>query len=645
VIIINYKKYTLIIVSIILLLSTLSAIYAADDTNNTVEHQQIDDTTYHKYTKANVDKIVIVENKTIHNYEEFKNKSKNININNNINATVIETYQNQTFNLEGEKEYIEKNSSTVFFFSVGDFNWEQEIDLTINGNNHIINLNKSDYGMYTNNGSIQLNNIHFTNGEIRIINSDKCIMEFNNCTFTKCNMSIFNEGNFTLNNCIFEDNYNYYNDPLIYNSYYLANMTIKNSIFKNNHLRLISTGGYSLNIDSCNFTNNVANIQEGQFRDFFGLGLILVEKNMNMNNCNFILSNDINYSVITNKGLLNINNTKFENGVNTYLLNNSGFYNITHSYFKNNRNKVSLIYDNYIKPIEVFDPKTGREIPLKNVYNQIQYNTFEYNKGSIGTILLLNHSKVRLYHNNIEHNTASKYAMVYNRGKLVTYNNTFKQNTAKIAGAIYNEKILRITRDNYLKNTATVIAGTIYNKNDTIMQTTTINNATSINAAAVYNEENATFIINRSYFHHNKATENATIYNDGIMRIYSTRINNNSADNAAAIYTSRYLILYNDAIKNNTANTASAIYNKYNKYEPGLYINNTLITNNYAKIMATIINDARMYINNSSIKNNDKNKIIIVNQGQLIPNENVTIQNTKYPDENTILHRKKFVHK
>jgi hypothetical protein len=94
---------------------------------------------------------------------------------------------------------------------------------------------------------------------------------------------------------------------------------------------------------------------------------------MNMNNCNFILSNDINYSVITNKGLLNINNTKFENGVNTYLLNNSGFYNITHSYFKNNRNKVSLIYDNYIKPIEVFDPKTGREIPLKNVYTQIQY--------------------------------------------------------------------------------------------------------------------------------------------------------------------------------------------------------------------------------------------------------------------------------
>jgi len=61
--------------------------------------------------------------------------------------------------------------------------------------------------------------------------------------------------------------------------------------------------------------------------------------------------------------------------------------------------------------------------------------------------------------------------------------------------------------------------------------------------------------------------------------------------------------------------------------------------------MATIINDARIYINNSSIKNNDKNKIIIVNQGQLIPNENVTIQNTKYPDENTILHRKKFVHK
>jgi len=53
--------------------------------------------------------------------------------------------------------------------------------------------------------------------------------------------------------------------------------------------------------------------------------------------------------------------------------------------------------------------------------------------------------------------------------------------------------------------------------------------------------------------------------------------------------------------------------------------------------MATIINDARIYINNSSIKNNDKNKIIIVNQGQLIPNENVTIQNTKYPDANPII--------
>lgn len=636
-IIINYKKYTFIIVSIILLISSLSAIYAVDDNNDTVEHLQIENSNYHKNTKTNTDKIVIVENKTIHNYEEFKKETKNINIDNIFDGHVKETYQNQTFNLEGEQEYIEKNSSLYFFFSTGKDNYNQKVDLTINANNHIINLNKSYLGITSTNSTITINNLHITNGNVSILNFQPwSTIQLNNCTFTKCNMSISNAGNFTINNCIFEDNYSYGESPLLYNDYYLANITIKNTVFKDNHLRLIKQSGYIFNLESCIFTNNVANIQDGYFRDFYGLGLIFNEHSMNINNCNFILSNDINYSVITNKGLLNINNSGFQNGVNIYLLNNTGHYNITHSYFKNNKNKVSLIYDNYIEPLTVYDIKTETDKKMKQIYNQIQYTTFEDNKGSIGTIVLLNHSKLRLYNNNIEHNIASKYGIIYNRGKLVTYNNTFKQNTAKIAGAIYNEKILRITRDNYQENNATVIAGTIYNKNDTIMQTTRISNATSLNAAAIYNEENATYTINRSYIHHNNATINATVYNDGIMRIYSTRINNNIASNAAAIYTTRYLVLYNDAIKNNTANTASAVYNKYNRYEASIYINNTLITNNYAKINATIINDAKIIITNSSIKNKDKNRIIIVNNGQLRCNENVTIVNTRYPDVNPI---------
>ncbi|RAP44944.1 MAG: hypothetical protein BZ136_08570 [Methanosphaera sp. rholeuAM74] len=618
---------------LIVSLLSLSAVYAVSD-------ESVDTTQYESYDVHESPKTATsTDIQQVTDYDGFKDAAKQGS-----------SADNYIIELVGDKNYVESDSSTYFFYDVGSED-RQHTTVTIKGNNHVIDLNTSVCHLNAvTNSSLIVKDLTIVNGYFGVICFEGCSFTAYNCNFISNNMSTSNEGDMKFVNCTFVNN-SHTTNSLLDNYYYLATLAVTNCSFESNHMRLLDNGGSAV-LDNSVFKNNTFT-DSSKPKDNFTIGKRdLIHSgplsSTHITSCDFNLANDGNYNFINSTGMLSIDCSAFNGGVYNELILCTGTLNITKTEFRNVRVNKTLI-DVVGSPYE---------------YDYIMDNIFSNNSGSIGTILFVNNSKVHLDRNVITHNTASKYGVIFNHGKLVCYNNTYTHNHARWGGVTYNTKVLRITKDVYKNNYAASYAGAIYNDNDTIMQSTEIAYSSSPWAAAAYNSMDATFTITRSYIHDNNAFSVeedgyevtlsngnppriailafdgvSAIDNDGVMNISYTRINSNNATRAGAIHNTGLLTLYHCAVKNNTAEVASAVFSAPSfDIDPKIVINDSVITNNYAGIDCTIYSDigCNISVTSSAIKNMDDRESIIIYYDNFSAYDSV-IMNTRYPDRPAII--------
>ena len=417
-------------------------------------------------------------------------------------------------------------------------------DLTIDGHGHTLNCQgKTDCSaFYSSSGNIILKNLKIINGN-------------NDNTHKGGAIYIKDSAQYTLDNCIFENNWADDYGGAIYNDIDKT-LTIKNCIFKNNKVKDDDGGAIYSNgrliIENSTFDSNNA--------DDYG-GAIFCAKSVDINNCTFI-SNKVSGAILVqcsggaiySKDDVIINNSTFDN-------NYAGDYGgaIYANTIKINTNQNNtLSFNSFFLNNKAADDKGGAIYACNNVeaINTLFDGNTVFNDG--GAVYACNNV-------NVKH-----CIFMYNRA------NSHAEDTCLInsyGGAIYaNDAVIdNCTFDN---NFAENSGGAVYAKTITLKGSYsyfTNNNACVNKGGAIYTNKfkedvsHVSFIYNRAG--ERDSDDGGAIYiNDENWITFSecVFINNQCTGRGGAIYMdSRYshLTLKNNTFSGNTAKEGQTVFN------------------------------------------------------------------------------------
>ena len=339
-------------------------------------------------------------------------------------------------------------------------------------------------------------------------------VEFKDITFTNCNNSvlIWNSENGIIDNCIFKDNSG---EDCVKGGAIQAlgnNLTIKNSLFKNNAVKsdkdpigggAIYCNVIDLTIINCNFTSNIADN---------GAQILLDE-----------------YDGENDKKMISIINSSFNQGIkytaggNSIILNHGNV-------IISNCNFTSNIVDN-----------DGSAIYVAQIVQNVKFenNSFTDNSAVNGGAIAFcsgAHKQINIINNHFTRNVASANggAIVFTSNTidgLLIAGNCFKNNSAKNGGAIYTDSAVIIDNCNFTSNTATTQGGGLYLTTDadnTYIEDCNFTDNQAYNAGAVSCFAKAS--ISGCNFKHNIATY---VGGAAILNANVTVSNSNFTDNIA----------------------------------------------------------------------------------------------------------------
>ncbi|MDD5022477.1 MAG: autotransporter domain-containing protein, partial [Endomicrobiaceae bacterium] len=406
--------------------------------------------------------------------------------------------------------------------------------------------------------------------------------------------------------------------------YFSGNLTVSHSTFTNN--MTVTSGGViynggTLNLgDSVTFSSNSA-INNGGVMESSYLGTTNISNNT-----------AFHYNEAQNGGAVSLyGNTTIGNQI----------------IFTSNLSTENggAIYTRGTKLLDTFNGRYYTFLPTITVGD---YTVFELNEASMGGGAICNYTKMNIGNNTIfKSNSAKDGGAIQNnaittfvwssypnqyclneQGKMTIGNNTvFSFNSAtENGGAIYNQtaplKTGELTLGNnsvFTSNTAQN-GGAIYNSGIII-----IGNNTEFSSNSASNFGGAIFIANESMtigdnvaFSSNSATYGGAINNSSNLTISNGAefINNSAGSKGGAIYNSGTLNLTADTINVEfTGNTANGISNA---------INNGGIINLTAGTADIIFNDRITSENNTSILNINKSSNILLANGTVILNADMS---------------------
>ena len=456
-----------------------------------------------------------------------------------------------------------------YIFHDGDENYKNGISIskpiTINGNNHTIDLSNrgSIFTIYASN--VVLTNINFVNA-IKTSSYNYYSYTYNpiqwsgengilsNCVFENCNGDdssvIYWTGNSAkINNCTFIKNNG--DEVLLLNSEY---GTVTNSHFINNNaISLYIKGQYSYILNS-NFINNTIKSVEIRSDDVMvkhsnfinnsdlssGAGIYWYGSRANLENSSFINNSNIKYGTVHfYNSNAHVDNCDFTN--------NSAEYG--GAIYFNSMSYDSLVYNSNFKSNNA---KYGGAIYWDSENGRITKSKFEKNFAKENGVIYWNNPNGKIDDSEFSNNWAKWYGgVIYVNSYNVTIDsNKFKNNSANLGSSIYltNNRDLVIKYCNFANEDYS-----IYNKGilDLIENT-----ESKANSGCVL-ENYGTVSLKENSFKN-------PIYNKGIItsQTYLTVLKNKTVDVLNGTYTKLTATLYDD-------NQNSIVGNTFTFYEVG----------------------------------------------------------------------------
>ena len=686
----NYSKSILLFTLILISLSLINGVNASNTENINILNHAVSDTISIDNTENNISTLSSSQVDNV--YQEIDNNAYNSlddssgnnyendvstvttqktttfnSVEDGINSTNVKKLNSQSNTLNFDNElstYSQNNLNLLTSIPDGTFhvvnsnndynNFNDAYNnATINGDTIIIG--SGTYIGSTNIGLTISKNITIkadTNAQVtfdgvkssRILTIDTAYtvilngINFINGSTTPNSGAIYNQGNLTVENCSFIDNWA-------------------------DHGGAIANKGI-LNITGSNFINNSA---------YYGGAIINDNFTITISNTTFINNTALSYGgAIYDYGIMEILNSTFIDNNATYgggaifdFYENNNKQNITissSSFINNTAESGGAIYNNQNCILNIintsFINNTGKGLDVGTGGGAI----FNYNGGMV----TITGSDCSFINNSARYdggaifnsnggiiNISSICSFILNNatygGAIYNYqngiisisgkNSTFINNTAESGGAIYNHNsLLNITVDNcsFINNTANSTSnggGAIFNYNNGMVTITGndcsfINNSATYDGGAIYNYNSITNISATCLFILNNATYGGAIYNsqNSIISISgknSTFINNSADKYGGAIYSYNSLLnitgvncsFINNSAKTSIGDMGGAIYNVYGNLN--LLGDNCSFINNYATAGGAVFNGAGIVtISNAHfIRNN------VTNNGGAIYNE------------------------
>ena len=429
-------------------------------------------------------------------------------------------------------------------------------DLTINGQGHTLDcLDDECMAFYSSSGNIVLKNLTIKNGH---------------SIYKSHGGAIYIEGSaqYTIENCIFEDNwaygfggaiYNRVNKPLsIINSqfnnnkvknfaggaiYSIGDLNIQGSTFTSNNVP--SYGGAifcksTTNIDSCLFESNMA------LKGSDGYGGAIYSQRVEIKNSTFNNNQAYQAGGAIYAEIININNNLETEPFNTFFTGNKVDMYGGALYAKEYINAVNTIFSN----------------------NGANYGGAAFSRGNINVRNCL------FEYNNATNNVLSCEGGAIRSEKTAIINNvTFKNNYANNkGGAVYAKDVTITDTPSFFEgNTAKKYGGAIYTDkfNENVRWASFINNDAYLkDGGAIYINKENHVIFSNCYFERNKCGgEGGAIYfdsrNSGVVLRYNIFIDNSAGKKGEIVYTCGKF----NEIKNNWYGSNNPVFtNKFTEW-------------------------------------------------------------------------------
>ena len=475
-------------------------------------------------------------------------------------------------------------------------------DITINGNNHVIDGSNSSEGIFNIHSNVILKNIIFKNAK----------STSGSAIYAKCN-------NLKIDNCQFINNHADGWGGAIY--FKAGKLEITNSKFKDNSGNSKCGGAIYANdqntiIKGCTFEGNtLKNTAQAEG------GAIYCWGNSQISNCNF-KNNKVDNTKVSSHSQVNSNQA---NGGAIYFY--SGTHTVTGCTFTSNvadnHGGAIFSYENvdsltvnkceFSKNLANFEDggaisSTGKKLTVKN--SKFNNNEAYEDGGAIDTYSMANYSPViTIKDSKFNSNVAYKGAGVIWCGvktKHTITNCQFTSNKASVGGCLYLEKstnvninkctfsknkagkitektalskhgdvinpcggavyvangaTAKITNTKFQSNEAKYGAG-IYNggTKTSVSKCTFSSNHASDSGAGVFNKNKMT--ISSSTFSSNKAKYGCGLFNDKTATVTSSKFYSNSGSSGAAIFNKGTLTVKSSTLNSNKADFGAAVYNK-----------------------------------------------------------------------------------
>lgn len=375
-------------------------------------------------------------------------------------------------------------------------------DLTIDGNNHVIDA-KNSCGIFKITGTnIRFSNITFKNGCGKkagaIFNINNA--EFENCRFIANNSkegagALLNSGQINLKSCSFINN-NSNSEEIIKNNYDKSIFNATDVTFKDNISKKSLIGSYGIiNLNDCRLINNFSEEE----------GLIVKVGDIKLDNCKFINNSSNGYAIMVTGA--EINNVHFENNTSNSMIcifgkldgecnmnnctfigntveNNlitivEGIFKVNNGTFRNNTSKTMIWISeakSTLSNCHFISNATNSEQLIESEHSEINFldNTF-VNNTSEKLIILNNNGQFKFTKT---HFSNHENPIFLNKGKIEFINCVFNENTSNEDYIINNENNAKITlsggrfSDNAVKNIINNLGElasykTIFESNDT----------------------------------------------------------------------------------------------------------------------------------------------------------------------------------
>lgn len=624
----NYSK-KIIIISLILIISGLLCVnpISAHDVGN--ETTPVLDSTNDINTDFN-SKLELNDN-NIDSELRSDDAGKNIK-SNSENDEIGKSNRNNAIKDPNDDAYeklvndIKNNAGETIYLNT-DIVMKKKINinknLTIDGNNHILDGNSSirifnvTSGTVTfkniifqhanknsgcaiyNSGTLIIDNCQFINNTATIrgaaiCNNDTGILTITNSKFTgntalnnsnnSNGAAIYNRGSLNVDNCQFDNNVAYYRGAAIYSK--LGNLNVVNSKFSNNYVTSGSGGAIftlvTSVIQNCVFEDNYAE-SSNEIRG----GAVHCDAESKIISCTFI-GNKAKSSTKSHGGAIYCNanseitdciftGNKGESSTTSYggaVYLSKGTYTLNRCTFSNNE------VANHGGAIFIY--KNADSVTINNC----EFKNNKASKEDGGAIssaakkLMIINSK---FTGNYAYEDGGAVDTYSDDGKIITVNienSIFESNTGrKSAGAIYlGTKTSQNIKNSQFKNNKASVAGALYVEDQYASIDNCVftgNSATKITTVydknnkvvkqcggAIYNK-GAYVKITNSNFNGNSASDGGALFNKGTMDVYYNTITNNNAEDCGGAYNEAGTMnVYYNTITYNKAKYGGALLNK-----------------------------------------------------------------------------------